>query len=173
LTQSLASTIQPKASNIIAGTNTPSDTPTVERAVPAAVLAGETVPYEIVAAGDPMVGSGQNPVAVAWRSGTETPDGLASFPDDAQVALEPLRTQGGSDLYLAIYGGLQASGGYEVKIISVDKLNGRLQVTYQIVGPPPGQGAAAVMTHPYVIARIADTTIQPADVFFVEQKAAR
>ena len=54
----------------------------------------------------------------------------------------------------------------------MDKQNNQLQVTYQIAGPPPGQGGATVMTHPYVIARIHDTTLQPADVTFVEQKPA-
>lgn len=142
-------------------------------ALSSTVPASGVVPHEIIAAGDPMVGTGKNSTAVAWRSGGETPAALAAFPDEAQTALRQLQAQDGSDLYLAIYGGLQPSSGYEVKIVSLDKLDNRLQVSYQIAGPLPGQGAAAVMTHPYVVARIADATIQPADVIFVEQKPAR
>ncbi len=134
---------------------------------------GAAVSYEIVASGDPAVGAGRTSVTSAWRSGSATPAALAAFPDEAQTTLQQLPAQSGSDLYLAIYGGVQPSSGYEVKIVSIDKHDGGLQVTYQVAGPPPGQGAASVMTHPYVIVRLADTTTQPADVSFVEQPVAR
>jgi hypothetical protein len=158
LSQTFVSTIQPPA------------TAQTERA---AAQTSDAVPYEIVAEGDPMTGTGQNSAAVAWRPGTAEPAGLTAFPDEAQAAWAQLQTQAGSDLYLAIYGGVQPSSGYEVKILAVLKQDNRLQVTYQVAGPPPGQGAATVMTHPYVIARIADTTTAPADVVFVEQKVVR
>jgi hypothetical protein len=167
LSQSLSATIQTKATSVSAGTRA------AERAIPATVLISDTVPYEIVAAGDPMVGAGESPVTVAWRLGAKLPETLAAFPDEAQVALEPLRTQAGSDLYLAIYGGQQPSSGYEVKIIAVTQQDNRLQVTYQVAGPPPGQGAATVLTYPYVIARVAETTTAPTDVVFVEQTIVR
>jgi hypothetical protein len=169
LTQSLLSTTQPRATSISASPGVVSSAQVVSATLPA----GAAVPYDILAAGDPMVGTGQNSVAVAWQSGKEAPAALAAFPEEAQTVLGQLTAQGGSDLYLAIYGGLQPSNGYEVKVISMDKRDGWLQVTYQIAGPPPGQGGATVMTHPYVIARLNDTTLQPADVTFVEQKPAR
>jgi hypothetical protein len=167
LSQSLSATIQTKATSVSAGTRA------AERASSATVLLGDAVPYEIVAAGDPMVGVGESPVTAAWRPGANLPETLAAFPDEAQAAVEPLRMQAGSDLYLAIYGGVQPSSGYEVKIIAVTQQDNRLQVTYQVAGPPPGQGAATVLTHPYVIARVADTTTAPSDVVFVEQTIVR
>jgi hypothetical protein len=167
LSRSLSATIQTKATSENTGTRA------AERAIPATVLMGDTVPYEIVAAGDPAVGSGQNTATAAWRPGETTPEALAVFPDEAHAALASLRTPAGSDLYLAIYGGVQPSSGYEVKISAVTQQDNRLQVTYQVAGPPPGQGAATVLTHPYVIARVADTTTAPTAVVFVEQPIVR
>jgi hypothetical protein len=70
-----------------------------------------------------------------------------------------------------IYGGRQPSGGYAVKIASVTEENGKLMVFYRVEGPPPGQGAADVITYPYAIARVSNVAIDPVDVTFVEQKS--
>ena len=89
----------------------PSGVVTSKQSVSVTLAVGEAVPYEIVATGDPMVGSGKNAVTVAWKPGSEAPTALAAFPDEAQTTLGQLPAQGGSDLYLAIYGGLQPSNG--------------------------------------------------------------
>jgi hypothetical protein len=45
----------------------------------------------------------------------------------------------------------------------------KLVVTYALDKPDPTKGAATVITHPFVIAKVAGTQIGPADVVFQQQ----
>ena len=136
-------------------------------------LAGTSVPFEMVTQGDAMVGERVSPFAVAMRTTDQPPALFDELPAQARAAFEQALTNPGqSDLYLVIYGGRQPSGGYAVKIVSVAQEKGKLMVLYRVEGPPPGQGAADVITYPYAIARVGGIAIDPADVMFIEQKPA-
>jgi hypothetical protein len=171
LPQSLMQPTEP--ASVTSGTPAPDSLDASQQPASASGIRGDTVSYEIFAEGDPMAGTGQKSAAVAWRSGSDAPADLAGFPEEALAVLAQMRPQQKSDLYVAIYGGPQPSSRYAVKIISMTEADGKLRVLYQIEGPPPGEGAATVMTHPYVIARVAETALQPADVVFVEQSSPR
>ncbi len=129
--------------------------------------------FEIVAQGDPMVGKREASFAVAVRAEGQPQKMLADLPDEAKAALGQVLTKPAQpELYLVIYGGRQPSSRYAVKINSIALQDGRLKVVYEIAGPPPGQGAADVITYPYAIARVSGVAIDPADVTFIEQKSA-
>lgn len=134
-------------------------------------IVGETVTYSIVAEGTPMTGEEEIPLAVAWRDFNEMPTELEGFPEEAREAIGQLEVVDDDDLYLAIYAGIQPSSRYAVKILSVTEYEGRLTVLYQVEGPPPGEGAATVMTYPFIIARVKTPIIQPSNVIFAEQKS--
>jgi hypothetical protein len=126
----------------------------------------------MVAQGDAMVGERVPPFTVALRATDQLPILLDELPSEARTAFkQAMANPEQSDLYLVIYGGRQPSGGYAVKIASVTEENGKLMVFYRVEGPPPGQGAADVITYPYAIARVSNVAIDPVDVTFVEQKS--
>lgn len=161
-------TLTPEPESMKAGVPVSSPLPTDRQAIPATDIESEEVSFSVVAEGDPVDGAGMDPVAVAWSPNDEAPAEFASFPDEALAALAQLENQDDSGLYLAIYGGIQPSNRYAVMIVSVTEHAGKIQVLYRVDGPPPGEGAATVMTHPYVIARLDAPEFQPADVIFVE-----
>jgi len=62
---------------------------------------------------------------------------------------------GGEWSYILIAAGERPTAGYGVKIVNIyDDGQGRLKVRYRVDGPEPGQAAADVITHPFVLARI-------------------
>ncbi len=136
-------------------------------------IAGEPVPFEIVTQGDAVVGKRVSPFTAAMRTSDQRPTLLSELPPETRAVLDQaIANPGQPALYLVIYGGRQPTGGYAVKIASVRQENGKLMVLYRVEGPPPGQGAADVITYPYAIARVGSVAIDPAAVTFIEQKSA-
>ncbi len=135
------------------------------------------IPFEIVAQGSAFVGEGKASVTQALRGDTQLQRAMsANLPDEAQAALKAAFTHPDPVLYIVIYAGQQPSTGYTVRILSITPYNeagvDKLAVNYTLDKPSPSQGGATVMTHPYVIARVANTNVRSSDVMFVEQKSA-
>ncbi len=130
------------------------------------VSSNAPIAYEIVAQGDAFVGSGTAPITLALRGDDRSASVPSSLPDEAKTALQKELARGEAALYIVIYGGLQPSNGYAVKIESIAQRGDQLVVKYAVEGPKRGQGAADVITHPYVIARVSNTSKRPSDVVF-------
>jgi hypothetical protein len=131
-------------------------------------------PFEIVAEGAPFVGDDTGrPIRVAIEGSdpdSEIPEGL---PDEAQEALRTALAKSDSGLYIVVYTGVRPSSGYAVHIdsIALRQVAGRdqLVVNFSEEAPSPSVGAAAVLTHPYVIARVTGSPVGTADVVFEER----
>ena len=113
-----------------------------------------------------MVGKDSGPVTLALRGDAPLRAVPEALPDEARAALEEILSQADASLYLVIYGGVQPSSGYKVSIESITRNEGQLTVAYSVIGPGPNEGAATVMTYPYIIVRLADTTTDPDKVIF-------
>ena len=129
------------------------------------------VPFEIVAEGAPFVGDDTGrPIMLAIAGSDPDPAIPEGLPDEAQEALRTALAKSDSGLYLVVYTGVRPSSGYAVHIDSVTlrRIAGRdqLVVHYREEAPSPGVGAATVLTHPYVIARVIDSPVGAADVVF-------
>lgn len=136
-------------------------------ALPTTQATPPKIDFEIVAQGDPMVGKDSGPVTVALRGDAPLRTVPEALPDEARAALEKLLSQPeAASLFLVIYGGVQPSSGYKVSIESITRNEGQLTVAYSVIGPGPNEGAATVMTYPYIIVRLADTTTDPDKVIF-------
>lgn len=126
--------------------------------------------FEIIEENASLTGAGDQPITLAVRGGERAPAILDDLPAEAKATLDTQLTQRNSDLYIIIYTGPVGSGGYQVKInsITTQQQNGREQliVDYSLQGPPPGSGAAAVITYPYAIARVRDVGVKASDVVF-------
>ncbi len=141
----------------------------ISEATPAAQIAPAEIDFEVIAAGAPPVGQGSEPLTLAVRGDDTTRAVPASLPDEARSAFEALLADADPSLYLVIYGGVQPSSGYAVVIESITRVEGRVTVTYRVTGPGPDEGAATVMTHPYVIIRLTEATFAPDAVVFERQ----
>ena len=135
-------------------------------ALPTTQATPPKIDFEVVAQGDPMVGKDSGPVTLALRGDAPLRAVPEALPDEARAALEEILSQADASLYLGIYGGMQPSSGYKVSIESITRNDGQLTVAYSVIGPGPNEGAATVMTYPYIIVRLADTTTDPDKVIF-------
>lgn len=140
------------------------------RPLPATQATPAAVDFEIVAQGDPPVGSGSEPLTLAWRGDAPLRAVPETLPDEARTAMKEVLDQADASLYLLIYGGVQPSSGYTVTIENITRNDGQLTVVYSVSGPGPNEGAATVMTHPYIIVRLADATTDPDQVVFEQRK---
>jgi hypothetical protein len=135
-----------------------------------AALAAETVPFEVLAQGEPLVGQGRQPITLALRG--DDPDRVVpdDLPDEAKEALQRALARPDSALYLVVYAGVQPSSGYRVHIDSittrVEAGREELVVTYSLEEPGPDQGAATVLTYPFIIARVRGSDVGAEDVLF-------
>lgn len=144
----------------------PAPAPTVD---PGGLIA--TRAFDVVAMGAAFVAPDEaKPLMVALRAGSPVP---ALLPDEARDALTKAVAVQDDALYLVVYVGREPSSGYSVRIVSVAQRVeagvARLAVMYLIERPDPNKGAAAVITHPYVIARVRGVTVDPANVTFQPQ----
>jgi hypothetical protein len=130
-----------------------------------------SVPFEVVAEGDAPANGRREALTLAVRG--QDVRGLLpeALPDVAHDALLGALAGPDSALYVVIYAGAQPSSGYRVRIDAVTRqVEGeqeKLVVTYHVEAPT--QGAAAVETHPYVVAQVMATDMQPGDVVFEER----
>lgn len=149
-----------------AATNVPS---TLAPAPPTAMLPDGELAWTVVKAGDPAVGTESSALAVALRGSDQTTL-PAELPTEATTILRSELAANPTALYLVVYGGMQPSGGYRVDIEAiVPQADNTLLVRYRISGPPAGQGAASVITYPYIIVRVTNTAVAAADVLFAAQ----
>jgi hypothetical protein len=130
----------------------------------------EAVAFEILAQEDVLVGDDQRPVTLALRGDASAQSIPGGLPQGARAALRRALAQPDSDLYLVIYGGVQPSAGYRVRIDAITRQvagsRKQLIVDYCVEGPGPGQGAAAVLTYPYLVARVPGAEVAPQNVVF-------
>jgi hypothetical protein len=132
------------------------------------------VPFEIVAEGAPFVGDDTGrPIMLAIEGSDPDPEIPKGLPDEAQETLRTALAKSDSGLYIVVYTGVRPSSGYAVHIdsIALRRVAGRdqLAVNFREEEPSPGVGAATVLTHPYVIARVIDSPVGAADVVFERQ----
>jgi hypothetical protein len=132
----------------------------------------DSLPYTVIQAGAPTNG-GLQPLFVALRgdlTGQSAPPGL---PSEARQALDAALTEKEAGLILVLYAGEMPSGGFSIQLedISARQENGQevLDVSYSIQPPDPQSGAAAVLTYPYLIARL-DKTLAPEQVRFEKSR---
>ena len=134
------------------------------------IASDESVPFTIVAEGQPPGIGNNGPVLAAVRGDDPkraVPDGL---PDAAQKALKEIFSKSDPALYIVVFDGQAGSTGVRVKIDSVvrhrDTSVERLVIKYHVDAPGQGQGASTAYTYPFVIARVADVTVPAAAVVF-------
>ncbi len=135
---------------------------------PAGNVEPTPLPVEVVASGMPMAGSGtQDWIAILDAQSREISDQL---PEEAQEKLKELLADPGDYQYLVIYPGPQPSGGYQVELVSTSLRSEagqeRLVVAYQVKGPAPDEGAAAVITHPYLILKVPVSAVPEGGIIF-------
>lgn len=146
------------ACSAAAGPAAPANTPA------RAAVADAEVKYAIVAQGDPMVGGDVDAITLAVRGNAPEAATMAALPPDAQAQLQAELARDPSALLLVICGGRQPGSGYAIKIESIGRQNGRLQVAYKITAPEGG--AAAVLTYPYLIVKLSQPEIPANQVEF-------
>jgi hypothetical protein len=136
--------------------------------VTACSIINDTMPFTIVAEGEPLAGKSQTPILLAIRGDDPSrtvPDGL---PDKAKDALKEIFAKSDSALYIVIFDGWKSSTGYHIRIDSIvrrhDDSIEKLIVKYHVEQPSLGGGTA--FTYPFVIARVNDNRIRPVDVTF-------
>jgi hypothetical protein len=155
---------------LAAGSGSASTVSKTSAGLEAGLARPKAVAFEILAQEDALVGADQRPVTLALRGNTSAQSIPGGLPQGARTALRRALAQPDSDLYLVIYGGVQPSAGYRVRIEAITRqLVGsreQLVVDYCVEGPGPGQGAAAVLTYPYLVARVPGAEVAPQNVVF-------
>ncbi len=127
------------------------------------------IPFEIVAQGAPFVGNGETPSTRAIRGDDPAKSVPSDLPEDGKLPLQTALATSDSSLYIVVNGGRQPSGGYSVRINSVTMRGNQLVVNYTVEGPKPGQGAATVLTYPFVIVRVKNASVPASAVVFEKQ----
>jgi hypothetical protein len=157
------------------GPAAPTALPTaVPTALPMATPTPGELSFEVVALGAPFVGRA-DAVPVIWAVRGDNPGRAAppGLPDEAAAALSKSMATADPALYVLVYLGRQPSSGYGLRIVSMAQRAEagvqKLVVTYALDKPDPNKGAATVITHPFVIARVAGTKIGTANVVFQQQ----
>lgn len=144
-------------------------TPQVPPAPLAQPTQPETIPFEIVAQGAPFVSKGETLSTRAIRGDDPNKSVPTDLPEEGKSALQNVLVTSDASLYVVINGGRQASGGYSVRINSVTTRGNQLVVNYTVQGPKPGEGAATVLTYPFVIARVKNISVPASAVVFEKQ----
>lgn len=141
---------------------------------PPGMSAGREVVYDILAQGDPANGGGEKTVTWVIRGDDPNRQAPAGLPEDGLQVLSKALEKEEAVLYAVIYAGPQPSSGYSIQVHSIMLMNqdGKQQivVTYSLQGPGANQAASAVITHPYLIARLREPGVQPEQVIFQEIK---
>ena len=140
-------------------------------------VSGETeqatpgVPFEVIAEGAPFDGPEKGPITLAVRA-DEARRPSIRLPDEVHSKLDADAQLHKPILYVMIFAGPVGSSGYRVRVESITKRDQagrvRLTVAYRVEGPPPGAGAAAVITYPYVVVRVVGLDVDVRDVAFEE-----
>lgn len=120
-------------------------------------MPADQVAYQVISQGEAPGGGGEAPMTLALRGESEIPDQL---PEEVRQALRDSIREAPDATYILIYAGMKPSGGYavEIKSIVTEQKAGKtnLVVNYDLIQPDPQAGAAAVITYPFVIARLED-----------------
>lgn len=121
--------------------------------------------YEVVAQDVAYSGGSDEPIRLAI-SGQQAMTGAADgLPPVVNEALRAAAEQNPDALYVVVYSGVKPSGGYAVTIDSLRAPDSAsLLVVYS--ESEPGGAAAAVLTYPYVIARVISPAAAPNTVQF-------
>ncbi|MBI5033615.1 MAG: protease complex subunit PrcB family protein [Chloroflexi bacterium] len=128
-----------------------------------------SIPFEVVAQGAPFVSNSETLSMRAIRGDDPNKSVPNDLPEEAKIALRNAFATPDPSLYIVINGGGQPSGGYSVRINSMTMNGSRLVVNYTVQGPKPGEGAATVLTYPFVIARVKNTSVPASAVVFEKQ----
>jgi hypothetical protein len=140
--------------------------------IPTAGCVPQAQKFIVVASGDPMEGPAQGQVfTIALRSAAGGQPVPIIGPEEATKVLDMVNADPGLGLFFYIYGGEQPSAGYSVQIRSIvysyGDGRGKYTVRWTLKGPVAGDGAAAVLTHPYILARITNKSVPVANVEFI------
>ncbi len=121
--------------------------------------------YEIVAQDVATSGGSDEPITLAI-SGQQAMAGAADgLPPVVNEALRAAAEENPDALYVVVYTGVKPSGGYAVTIDAMHAPDSAsLLVVYS--ESEPGGAAAAVLTYPYVIARVISPVVAPNAVQF-------
>lgn len=174
LTVICAACVTPPSATLVAPTvvtlapNTPTASPS-PIASPTTSVVLRTVPFEVIAEGAPFVGKGRVPILLAIRGDDPkraVPDDL---PEQAKETLQRIFGTPTPDLYIVIYTGLGGHG-FRVRINSIivrqDPGIEHLVINYSVEKPLPSTPQPDVITHPFVIVRVSNTTLRASDVVF-------
>jgi hypothetical protein len=66
----------------------------------------------------------------------------------------PAGTDFGSQTVIAVFGGEKPTGGYSVRINSIEKDNGACVVAHRVVSPPRDAILPQVISHPFAVVRV-------------------
>lgn len=62
----------------------------------------------------------------------------------------------GKDLYIAVGYGEKPSGGYSIRIVSIQEEEDRIKVITELISPKPDEVVVTVLTYPFVIIKTKD-----------------
>lgn len=150
-------------------TATATSQPAAPALLPTQPAQAGTIAFEIVAQGAPFVSTGETLSMRAIRGDDPNKSVPNDLPEEGKAALQSAFAASDSSLYIIINGGRQPSGGYSVHINSITINGSRLVVNYVVQGPKPGEGAATVLTYPFVIARVKNVSVPASAVVFEKQ----
>jgi len=107
------------------------------------------------------------------QSAYEGPARIAVATDPAAVGLGALASRDDGRLYIAAFAGSQRTGGYEIRVVRVDRANETLTVRAMFSSPAPGALTIQVLTSPgHLVSIDRRSAVGARDVVLVDQSAA-
>src|SRR5207245_8324346 len=107
------------------------------------------------------------------RSGYEGGPRMVAATDLGLTGLGGLATRDATRLYLAAFAGSQRTGGYDIRVVRVDRSGDTLTVRAMFTVPPPGALTIQVLTSPAHLVSIDRRAAASArDVVLLDQSAA-
>jgi hypothetical protein len=66
----------------------------------------------------------------------------------------PPRVDFAKQSVVAVFGGERPTGGWSVRVRSIEQRGSSCTVRYEVVGPPPGAVVTQAITHPFAVVKV-------------------
>src|SRR6266571_266815 len=107
------------------------------------------------------------------QSAYDGPARIAVATDPAAVGLGGLASRDDGRLYIAAFAGSQRTGGYEIRVVRVDRAGETLTVRAMFSSPAPGALTIQVLTSPaHLVSIDRQSAASARDIILVDQSAA-
>jgi hypothetical protein len=98
---------------------------------------------------------------------------IAAATDPADVGLGQLAARHDGRLYIAVFAGSQRTGGYDIRVVSVDRAGDTLTVRAMFSSPVPGALTIQVLTSPaHLVSIDRQSALSARQIVLVDQSAA-